>query len=226
MAVQELQQTALRLSRSLGRTSEGESLGPLVPALLRLIARGRPATSEEIAAATGASVEDVRQRLRSMPDVETDVEGNLVGMGLTLRPTPHRFSIGGRQLYTWCALDTLMYPPLLDEPATIESPCRATGDIVRVEVGPEGVRGIQPAEAVVSIVIPEECCGTIRTSFCNEVHFFRSREAASGWLEGHPDALIVSVQDGFEIGRRLNGLATATTPRRYLSSTDGPATRP
>lgn len=26
-------------------------------------------------------------------------------LGLSIDPAPHRFAIGGRQLYTWCALD-------------------------------------------------------------------------------------------------------------------------
>jgi len=144
-----------------------------------------------------------------MSDVETDSDGNVVGMGLTLRPTSHKFRIGGPQLYTWCALDTLMYPPLLGEAATVESPCRATGEPVRVEIGPEGIRTVEPEDAVVSIVVPEDCCATVRGSFCNEVHFFASRDAASGWLGDHPGALIVSVQEAFELGRLLNSATSA-----------------
>ena len=140
MTSAELEQTAQRLSQSLRRTSEGETIGPLYPAILRLIARGKPATPEEIAAATGVSLQEIRAQIGSMTDVETDSDGNLVGMGLTQRPTPHQFRIGERRLYTWCALDTLMYPALLGEPATVDSPCRATGEPVRLEIGPEGVR--------------------------------------------------------------------------------------
>jgi alkylmercury lyase len=209
MKTVDLEQTAQRLSRSLRRAPDGETIGPLLPVLLRLIARGKPATPEEIATATGAPVDQVRAQIASMIDYEIDADGNLLGAGLTLRPTQHRFRIGERQLFTWCALDTLMYPSLLGEDATVESPCRATGEPVRVEVDPHGVRTIAPPDAVVSIVVPDECCSTIRSSFCNEVHFFASRDAASGWLHDHPGAQIVSVQEAFEIGRLLNAATGA-----------------
>ncbi len=209
MTTAKLEQTAQRLSQSLRRTPDGETIGPLLPALLRLIARGKPATPEEIATATGAPVDQIRERIAAMADYETDADGNLVGVGLTLRPTQHSFRIGERQLYTWCALDTLMYPSLLGEAATVVSPCRTTGEPVRVDIDPEGVRAVEPEDAVVSLVVPEESCATIRSNFCNEVHFFASREAASGWLGDHPGALIVSVQEAFEIGRLLNSATGA-----------------
>lgn len=63
------------------------------------------------------------QMLADLPDLETDVQGHIVGSGLTLRPTPHRFTIDGRQLYTWCALDTLIFPAVLGQVATVEAPC-------------------------------------------------------------------------------------------------------
>lgn len=205
MKTDELEKVARALSAWLRQTPAGEPLGPMLPALLRLLARGRPVSPDEIAAATGKRPEDVRNTLASMPDAETDDQGNLVGMGLTLRPTPHRFGLGERQLYAWCALDTLMYPLLLREPAIVESPCRATGQTIRIELDLEGVRAIEPAGAVVSIVVPEDCL-SIRASFCNEVHFFRSRKAATGWLSHHPGAFVLTVSEAFDVGKTLNDI--------------------
>jgi alkylmercury lyase len=65
--------------------------------------------------------------LADLPDLETDEQGRIVGSGLTLRPTPHRFALDGRQLYTWCALDTLIFPVVLGQGATVESPCHGAG---------------------------------------------------------------------------------------------------
>ncbi len=96
-----------------------------------------------------------------------------------------------------------MYPSILGAAARVESPCRATGEPVRVDVGPEGIRSLEPPTAVVSIVLPEDSCN-LRGSFCNEVHFFRSRDVAQGWLNDHPGAVILSVADAFEVGRTLN----------------------
>ena len=98
-----------RLSR-LGET------GLLIP-LLRLLADGDPVTVQQLSVAAGRTIDEVRLGLAAMQDTEYDDQGRIVGQGLTLRPTPHRFTVDGEELYTWCALDTLIFPALLDRPA-------------------------------------------------------------------------------------------------------------
>ncbi len=81
--------------------------------LLALLAHGRPVTVQDLSAATGRSIPDVRQGLAAMPDTEYDRHGRILGHGLTLVPTPHRFELAGQTLYTWCALD---HPDLRHHP--------------------------------------------------------------------------------------------------------------
>jgi len=90
--------------------------------LLALLAHGRPVTVQDLSAATGRSIPDVRQGLAAMPDTEYDRHGRILGHGLTLVPTPHRFELAGQTLYTWCALDTLIFPTILGLPAQVQSP--------------------------------------------------------------------------------------------------------
>lgn len=71
----------------------------LVP-LLRLLAAGEPVTVEALAAAVGLPVDEVTRRLAAVPDTEYDEQGRIVGQGLTLRPTRHRFTVAGQELYT------------------------------------------------------------------------------------------------------------------------------
>nr|WP_055469056.1 organomercurial lyase [Streptomyces sp. NBRC 110030] len=73
-----------------------------------------------------------------MPDTEYDTEGRVIGHGLTINPTPHRYETGGRTFYTWCALDTLAFPAVLGHTAQVTSACRATGRPVRLTVTPDG----------------------------------------------------------------------------------------
>lgn len=110
----------------------------LVP-LLRLLAAGEPVTVEALAAAVGLPVDEVTRRLAAVPDTEYDEQGRIVGQGLTLRPTRHRFTVAGQELYTWCALDTLIFPTILDRPASIESESPVSGHPIRVSVGENGV---------------------------------------------------------------------------------------
>jgi len=182
------------------RASEGvDRIFAFYPTLLRLLLRGRPLTTAEVAAAAGLPEAEVATAL-SLEPIERDGEGRVVGAGLTIAPTPHRFHVDGRDLYTWCALDTLTFPPLLGVSAEIESPCQATGTPVRLTVTPDGVTSVEPSTAVVSIV-PIDHAPNIRTAFCDHVHFFRAPTDASEWLAGHPGGVIVSVAEGFALGR-------------------------
>jgi len=49
--------------------------------------------------------------------MESGDSGNIVGAALTTRETPHKVRLSGRDLYAWCALDTLFIPGLLGEDA-------------------------------------------------------------------------------------------------------------
>jgi hypothetical protein len=70
-------------------------------------------------AATGRTGHQVRQALARLPDTEYDETGRIIGYGITLDPTPHRFEVDGRRLYTWCALDTLIFPAVLCRAARV-----------------------------------------------------------------------------------------------------------
>ena len=201
MKTKDLEELAARIAAPL-RTPGGEAFLEIVPSTLDLLARGKPASPEEITAAAGKSPEEVQAALDQFPSAEWDERGRLVGAGLTLRPTPHRFEVEGRTLFAWCALDTLMYPVLLGRTASIESPCRGTGEPVRVEATPAGIETVEPPSAVVSVVEPKDAAN-IRGVFCENVHFFASPEAASRWLEKHPQATILPVEDAFWLGRLI-----------------------
>jgi len=176
--------------------------GALTPAVLAELAGGEPVAPERIAARAGVPAAEVLDFLRASP-AEWDADGRLVGLGLTLRPTAHRFEIHGRALYTWCAPDTLAFPVMLDATARVESPCFATGEPIRVELGPNGVRRVEPESAVVSVVTPQVGPADLRRYLCDNQHFFASPSAAAAWAAEHPDAMIVSVADGFTLTRRL-----------------------
>lgn len=69
-----------------------------------------------------------------------DHDGAVVAFsGLSLRPTKHRLAVAGRQLFTWCAWDTLFLPELLDQPAEVGSTCPVTGAPVRLRVDDGGI---------------------------------------------------------------------------------------
>ncbi len=153
--------------------------------------------------ASGWPVEQVRRALSTHPSVEWDDQGRLVGFGLTLRPTPHKFTFEGRSIYGWCATDALMFPVLLNKAGIVESVCPATRTSIRVEVTPDGVRSVDPAEAVVSEVRPNRAVADVRAEMCHLGHFFSSRDAAAAWFKAYPEGMLNTVAEDFEIHRRV-----------------------
>ena len=133
-----------RLIGSVGQATSARATPGLYRALLRLLSRGKPVTIAELAAAAGDLIDRVQRAVAGWNDTEYDEEGRIVGWGLTLRATPYRFNIDGKQLYTWCALDTLFFPAVIGRPARAESPCAATGIPIRLTVDPtEGVSALE-----------------------------------------------------------------------------------
>src|SRR5216684_527008 len=126
---------------------------PLYRALLRALATGQPASAEQLAETLGISAEEVRSTLKTFQDIQYNAAGNVVAAGLSLVPTPHRLWLDHQPLFAWCALDTLMYPVLLHQTAQVESPCPASGTIIRLTVTPTQLLNLDPAGAVVSIVV-------------------------------------------------------------------------
>lgn len=197
----DIQQFATRLNDSLGSTGRPRSQPWLFRPLLQLLATGQPVSINQLADATGGTIDQVREAAGN-PETEYDEGGRIVGSGLSQNPTPHRFEVDGRTLYTWCALDTLIFPAVLGRPAHVTSPCHATGTPVRVTVEPDRVTSVEPATVVVSIVTPD-APASIRAAFCNQVHFFASPDAARDWLQEHPGATVLPVADAYELGQPL-----------------------
>lgn len=174
----------------------------ILPHAVRLLSKGRPVSIADLADAVGETTAKVEARLRSQPGTDWDEEGRLVGFGLTLRPTPHRFVVDDQTLYTWCASDTLFFPVVLGRPASVDSTCPATGQPVHIEMSPAGVTLVDPPETVVSQVQRQERVDDIRAVVCDHGHFFVSSEAARSWLHRHPDGLIPPVAEAYAKSRQ------------------------
>jgi alkylmercury lyase len=191
---------ATQIANALVTSPRLEATAPLYVTLLRELAQAKPVSLQALARAAHMSVADVGAILRQSSDVEYDAEGRIVGHGITLRPTPHSFEVDGRQLYTWCALDTLMFPALLQATARVRSRCPQTGDFVSLIVAPEELGEVEPVDAAVSLVVPQ---ASIRQSFCCHVHFFTSQRAAVSWSQQRPAVEVVSIQAAFLLGQNV-----------------------
>ncbi|ATA57906.1 alkylmercury lyase [Variovorax boronicumulans] len=177
-----------------------EAFAPVFSTLLRELAKGSPVPVRVLAEASGRSLDQVDAVLRRAPDIEYDPAGNIVGYGITLRQTLHAFEVEGRELFTWCALDTLMFPAIIGKAAQVRSLCPETGMPVSLTVAPHDLCVVEPADAAVSFAVPQ---AGIRQSFCCQVHFFASRADGDRWALRHPEVEVVSVEAAFSLGQKI-----------------------
>jgi alkylmercury lyase len=186
---------------------------PLAVAIYRELARGEPVSMARLATRTGVPAEKVEEILGRWPGVYRDSRGALIGfLGLTqAEMPPHRFEVDGQRLWTWCAWDSLFIPAMLGTTARVESVCATTGAPVSITVTPEGIAAVSPPGAVISFLRPErEFDQDVILSFCHHVLFFNSEEAGRTWIAGRPNAFLLSLEQGFELGRLVVEAAFGT----------------
>ena len=173
--------------------------------ILKLLAEGEPVTPERLAEALGQPIEFIRTTFATLRNCgcELNEQGALIGDALTLTPTPHHFRIKNRNLYAWCALDTLFLPTLINQTAEITSTCPQTGLSIHLTVSPHGIASISPPETALSIVIAPGCTSGINGTFCGQTHFFASKEAAVEWMGGRTEFAVLSVMEGLELARQV-----------------------
>jgi alkylmercury lyase len=201
-----------RLAESLCR--DDDACAALCEQLVRLLADGQPVSRERLAAALGVARDVVAATLRQVPNVAYDLHGRIVAAGLSLLPTPHQFQVNGHALYTWCALDTLLYPVVFGQSAHVASPCPVSGVPIRLTVTPERIAHLDPPDALVSVVVPDAvaACVDVRGAFCQHVHFFAGPDAGATWQAAHPEATLLSVEKAYAVARLLARTRYRTGP--------------
>jgi len=201
-----------KLTKPGGPVDYGPDLSRLLLRMMRQLAQGHPLPKDQvdrIVADGGITREDA---YRFLPEVaERDADENVFGiMGLSLNDTRHRFYVNGTRMSAWCAEDTLFLPTVLDRTATIESKSPVSGKKIRLTVSPQEVEEVDPAGAVVSIVIvdPDDAnmssVEAIWGTFCHHTFFFASREEAKRWAAGRDDIEILSVDEAYELGQQVS----------------------
>jgi alkylmercury lyase len=166
-----------------------------------LVETGQPLASQYLASHLRMSQKKVVTHLTRLPDMEFDKEGNIVGWGITLVPTQHQFWVQGHALFTWCAFDTVLFPPLLALHAQVQSECAASGQPITFRVGPEGIRNLTPITSVLSLILPARRIDCVRGTFCQQSLFFQSEQASAAWMALHPEAVLLSIQEAATLGQ-------------------------
>jgi alkylmercury lyase len=181
-------------------------------ATFRLLANGEPVSEAQVAEATGLAIERVKASLREWPLVLRDDRERVVGFwGIQadrVEPT-HAMTHDDATVFAWCAVDTLFIPEIIDREVQVESTDPTTGATIRLTVTPEGVTDLDPPEAVVSFLLPEDGERFIEDAiarFCHQIYFFDSPRSAQTWIGDRPGRYYLTVEEAFELGKRINRL--------------------
>lgn len=176
-------------------------------AMYRILAGGRPASITDIASRAEVTTAEVEEWVGSWPAVFRDDDGAVTGFfGLSVDDGfNHRADVDGMgTAWTWCTYDPLFIARVLGATVRVSSHCPVTGTEVRVTVTSDGVEAVEPATAVMSMMPPDLASfDDIITTLCHFIWFFADDEAARSWTAENPDTFVVSIEDGFEIGRRM-----------------------
>ncbi len=191
-------------------------------ALYRLVAEGAPVDPDRLADAVGLGRDEVAEIIEVIPpsNFQRDEANRIVGFrGLGQVPSRHRLTLAdpllaGHKLYAWCAFDCLFLPALLDGAMEVASTCPVTRAEIRLTITPMGVAQVQPESVVMSFVTPETASlhADLHGTFCRHVNFFASATAAETWRADNRGATIITLDQGFELGRVRNQVSFGAGP--------------
>ncbi|MER5885880.1 organomercurial lyase [Streptomyces sp. NPDC001941] len=171
-----------------------------------LLERG-PLTTAQAAQLLGWPEGEVHERFHGMKfDLETDGEGRITGAGVSLDDKrPHTMEIQGARRYGWCAMDVLMFPVVFKEPnSRVTSRCAASGEPISLVVTPDGVRDL--SSGTVAVTLAPSRGGEYREVFCDRVNFYATPELAAEAADRDHDLEPCTVDEAWEVGKRLAGL--------------------
>lgn len=164
----------------LARSSAGAAL--VRRAAFTLLRRGRPASQQALAEATGLAVEAVRVALDELAAVGTATVMHrevVAAGGLSVMPAAHRLRLDGVELWTWCAFDAIGIPAALGVDAVAITRCPTCGSVLEITLR----RGAPPADSLLVGWLPDRPCANVQVDFCPEANLFCSEGHLRRWRD-------------------------------------------
>jgi hypothetical protein len=188
----------------------GPQLSRLLIRMWQEVAKGKPITKshvDKIINELSIEQENAEKFLSQM--CERDKKNNIIGiLGLSqLKTWHHKFTVKGIESHTWCAWDTLFLAPLLKQTAYVESESPLYKKMVKVTISPDKVEKYEPSTAVLTMVVLDPKKDDVSTlqllwdNICCKIFFCVSREEAEEWMKGRPNMTVMTIEDGFDLGK-------------------------
>jgi alkylmercury lyase len=172
---------------------------------------GQTPMLSDLIEATAASAQEVNGLIGRQ--LMVDDAGRIVAAhGLSLVPArQHQLTMGGRQFWTWCAIDVIGIPAGLAADAVAETTCHVCGTAVRLHFhAGEIVHSSHPAARVWNAQhLPGR--GVAGPPHCALMNLFCSAQHLDDWLATHPgeSGRVLTLADAAELGRAEWGAVNA-----------------
>ena len=162
-----------------------------------------PVSLTDLARRVSLPVGTVERVVAGRPGVARfTADGQLEGyLGLSRRPTPHKFVVHNQTLFAWCAWDGLFVPRVIGRTAHLTSHCPVTRHPIELFVGLDGVRDVVPESVVMSFVASSGPAVNGVGAFCHYIHFLDSPAAGKQWQAGHPTGCVLTIDQAWSLAR-------------------------
>jgi alkylmercury lyase len=211
----------------------------VVAAVVRLTAGGaRPVKIARLAAAVERPIDEIRRLVdqadTGLPSMSTGQTHDEVWLDFATTDTPRFwYEIGDRRIGAGgCGPDIFEVAHALEEPMRVETSCPVTGTSISVQLTPNGVRAVEPPDAVVAVLdlrtVAEAAhltdAARVDAEVCTQQTFFANAEVAQGWLDRHPGGRVIPVAAFDQWWRQLRTSTTdATAPPTGTETAAPPA---
>lgn len=147
-----------------------------------LLRRGSPVEVDELGVLARGKRSEVEAGLASLDRagrIRRDDDGRVVASaGLSVVPSRHEISLGGRRYWTWCAYDALGILGSLGRGGTLSTQSPQSGDHLDIEF-----EGASPLRTdLVLLMADSSNCHSTFEDWCPQVNLFESHEAARQWM--------------------------------------------
>ena len=168
-------------------TSAGSRLADeaMAAAFRALLREGQPVSAVRLAAelrCDPSELDEAIDVLEGRGRLRRDEQGRIVASaGISVVPTEHAVSLGGRTLWTWCAKVALGVLGTAGPDGRVDSRCPETGRALRLDF-----EGGRPASSELAVFWPSSdltsSCGSAVKELCPNINFFESSSAAEAWI--------------------------------------------
>lgn len=117
--------------------------------------------------------------------------------GLSTAPTRYGVRLGGRALFTWCALDAVGIPAALRADAHVEATLLDGTAPVVVDIRRGEIASSTPEDLRIGLPSPT-LDRSVRETLCPRIGFHLATQAPQ-----HPDISILTLEQAAELGRRI-----------------------